>query len=324
MKKIILISLLFFSYFSFSQETFKVGDTIYYNKETITNNKSIANYYSIIKNIKRISDDNIKFQMVGYIKDEKSSNYILYSDYITNYAESRIAEGFQRFYHKNGVKSSEGIIKKGVSVGIWKHWYDNGQQMDERIIPENIVLAKKHKNYTLKNFWDKNGKQTIINGNGSFVLRRDSLTTKGFYKNGVRHGKFSGLIKDRKYFNEYYSNGKMISGISWDINGKEYNYKQVFHSPRYKRGQKSIAKHIVKNFNIPKYAYDNKLEGKILITFRIKKDGNVDEIIITKGVCSESDNEAIRVIKLLDRWKPAKHRGQAVNIRYTLPIKYNL
>lgn len=324
MKKTTIIIILFLTTYSFSQEIFKIGDTIFYHKGTTTKNIHIADYFSVIKSVTQIEKDKEKFEMIGYKKLNDSIGYRLHSEYETNFPQIQTANGFQKFYHKNGKKSSEGIIKKGRSIGLWKHWYDNGQIMDERIIPENKPLSKEHKEYSLKNFWDKNGKQTIIDGNGYFELKKDSIITTGFYKNGVRHGKFSGVIKNRKYFDEYYKNGKMISGISWDAQGNKYKYKQVFNQPQYKDGEKSIANHIIKNFRIPKYAYDNNIYGRILVSFRIRKDGNMDEIRVTKSLCHECDQEALRVIKLLKKWKPASYRGQKVNIKYTLPIKYNL
>lgn len=318
---ITLIAILFYSFIQ--SQNYKVGDTIFYLDRTITNNKSCASYYSIIKQ-KEHFGDNTKYKMVGFKRVKDSTQYLLHSEYETNFAEVQSAEGFQRFYHKNGNISSEGKTKKGQSVGLWKHWYEDGKIMDERLIPERIALSKEDKNYTLKNFWSRDGKQTIINGNGTFELKRDSLFTKGFYKNGKRHGKFSGFIYDRKYFEEYYKNGKLTSGKSWDKDGKEYKYKKVFSQPRYKKGQKSVAEHLIKNFKIPRYAYENNIAGRILLNFRIRKDGKIDKIKVAKKLCDPSDKEAIRVVKMMKNWKAGKHRGQNVNVNYTLPIKYNL
>ncbi len=324
MKKTITMFSLLLTTFLFCQKNHKVGDTIYYRKNVITKNISEADYYSVIKTITKTKINKFKFRLTGYKKLDKSSNYLLHSEYETDYPEIKTAEGFQRFYHKNGVKASEGIAKKGRSVGFWKHWYDNGNIMDEITIPENEALSKKFKHFTIKNFWTRDGQQTIKNGNGSFENKSENSTTKGYYKNGLRHGKFSSTQYGIPYYEEYYKKGKLISGISLDKNGKKYKYNQVFDQPRYKSGQKSISKHIIKNFKIPSSAYENKTFGRILVSFRIKKNGTIDDIKIARGVCPDCDKEAIRVVKLLGKWKPAKSRGQNVNVRYTLPITFNL
>jgi len=324
MKKLYTLTFFLFSFFIQAQEKhYAIGDTIFYYKGTITDDKICSSYYSIIKEKEDIGKEK-KYKMYGFQRLKDTAKYFLHSEYETKFIEVQTSDGFQKFYHKNGNIASEGKTKNGRAIGLWRHWYKDGKIMDERLIPERVPLAKVDKHYTIKNFWNKEGVQTVIDGNGTFELKKDSVTNKGFYKNGKRHGKFSGFINNKKYYEEYYNNGKLISGVSWGENNKKFKYKEVFSNPRYKKGQESIKNLLAKNFDIPKYAYEKKIEGRILISFRVKKDGEIDNIKVAKSLCNPCDDEAIRVVKMMKKWKPAKYRGQHINIRYTLPISYKL
>lgn len=324
MKNILFIFLIVVSTSVFAQQkNFNVGDTIFYSKGVISTKKN-ANYYAIIK-AKDIRNSELAYKMEGYKYYKDTSIFLLNSKYQTYFPENISAEGKQIFYHKNGNISSEGERNKSRPIGKWTYWYDNGKIREERTYHYNQALSKKkYKNFTIDNFWDRKGNQTITNGNGSYEFKNDSILRKGFYKNGKRHGKWIGYNNDRKLYEEYYKDGKIKNGESWDKKGNTYKYKQVYIQPKYKKGQESIKKHIIKNFKVPKYAYENKLYGRILLRFMVEKDGSLSNFKILRSICKPSDDEAIRVLKLMKKWKPGINRGQKVRVKYTLPITYRL
>lgn len=325
MKKTIFTLILLTTLTTFSQkQNFSVGDTLFYSKGLLAN-KNCATYFAIIKE-KNIRDSEFIYRMEGHKRSKDSTIFFLNSKYQTRYPEVISAIGKQTFYHKNGIKSSEGErTSKAKPIGKWTHWYDSGNIREERTFHYNKALSKKkYKGYTIDNFWDRNGKQTITNGNGSYEFKKDSILRKGFYKNGKRHGKWIGYNNDRKLYEEYYKDGKIKEGKSWDKTGKIYKYKQAFIQPRYKKGQESIRKHLIKNFNIPKYAYENNISGRILLSFTVEKNGSLSNIEVARSVCKPADNEAIRVLKLMKKWKPGVSRGQKVKSKFTLPISYKL
>ena len=54
------------------------------------------------------------------------------------------------------------------------------------------------------------------------------------------------------------------------------------------------------------------------------KEGNVEEVTVFKGVDPHLDAEALRVIKMMPKWKPGKHEGKEVNVKCTIPVGFRL
>lgn len=74
------------------------------------------------------------------------------------------------------------------------------------------------------------------------------------------------------------------------------------------------------NFRYPNIQGDCSIQGKIVVTFTVNEDGNLSDIKVKKSVYSDLDKEAVRVVKSMPSWIPAKQNGKAVKSRYTLPV----
>lgn len=86
----------------------------------------------------------------------------------------------------------------------------------------------------------------------------------------------------------------------------------------------NIMKHIGKNFEFPELARQMGIQGKVYVNFVIEKNGKVSNVTIARGVDKLIDDEAMRVIKLLPTFTPAKQRGKPVRMQYTVPINARL
>jgi len=65
-------------------------------------------------------------------------------------------------------------------------------------------------------------------------------------------------------------------------------------------------------------------EGQVLISFVVNLDGNTDKIKIERGLCPSCDEEVIRVLKSLPKWKPGEKEGKKVDVKFYLPIEFKL
>jgi len=94
--------------------------------------------------------------------------------------------------------------------------------------------------------------------------------------------------------------------------------------PEYPGGQAEMIKFIIKNIEYPTIAQENNISGKVYVRFVVEKDGNISDIKVVRGVSPELDQEAIRVIKMMPKWKPGTQRGEPVRVTFTLPINFTL
>lgn len=105
---------------------------------------------------------------------------------------------------------------------------------------------------------------------------------------------------------------------------KEVIYTVVQQMPEYRGGQMEMAKYIQKNIQYPQIAKDAGLNGKCFLKFVVDTTGTIGEVQILKGVpgCKECDEEAIRLIKSMPKWKPGKQNGKPVSVYYTYPVNF--
>lgn len=94
--------------------------------------------------------------------------------------------------------------------------------------------------------------------------------------------------------------------------------------PEFPGGNQALFKYISTNIKYPPQSMENGIQGKVYISFVIEKNGEITNVKNLRGINSELDNEAIRVIKNMPHWKPGMQNGKAVRTRYTLPIMFKL
>ena len=83
---------------------------------------------------------------------------------------------------------------------------------------------------------------------------------------------------------------------------------------------------IGKNINYPQSAIEDQIQGKCYVNFVIDRGGNISDVRVAKGVpgCPECDKEAIRVVRMMPKWKPGKKNGTDVKSRFMVPVNYKL
>ena len=95
--------------------------------------------------------------------------------------------------------------------------------------------------------------------------------------------------------------------------------------PSYPGGEGALMKYLHDNTKYPQMAIENGVEGKIFVQFVVDWEGNIRDVQTTgahKGAGLEE--EAMRVVKKMPRWKPGKQNGQAVTVRFNLPISFSI
>lgn len=90
--------------------------------------------------------------------------------------------------------------------------------------------------------------------------------------------------------------------------------------------QQKIFAHFAKVQRYPQMAKEAGIQGTVFISFVVDRNGEISKIEVLKGVAGgkELEEEAIRMVKSLPKFKPGRQRGQPVSVRYTVPIKFVL
>ncbi len=102
-----------------------------------------------------------------------------------------------------------------------------------------------------------------------------------------------------------------------------YGYYSIEEKPEFPEGGvPALLRWIAKNTQYPQTAYDKGIKGKVIIQFIIDAEGNVTGVELISGVNSLLDNEALRVVKSMPRWKPGRQRGKAVRVSFQIPINF--
>ena len=101
-------------------------------------------------------------------------------------------------------------------------------------------------------------------------------------------------------------------------------FEVVEEMPDFPGGQSALMEYLAKNIKYPATAHENGKQGRVIVSFVVKKDGSISDTKVVRGVDPYLDKEAERVITAMPNWKPGKQRGQAVNVRFTVPVTFRL
>ena len=98
----------------------------------------------------------------------------------------------------------------------------------------------------------------------------------------------------------------------------------VEEMPQFPGGQAALLEYLAKNIKYPVVAEENGVQGRVIVTFVVERDGSITDVKVVKSVDPSLDKEAARVVKSMPRWQPGKQNGSAVRVKYTVPVTFKL
>jgi len=102
-------------------------------------------------------------------------------------------------------------------------------------------------------------------------------------------------------------------------------FQVVEEMPEFPGGNgQELMNFINKNIKYPASAHENGVQGRVIVQYIVTKEGDIVEPKVIRGVDPTLDAEALRVIKMMPKWKPGKQRGKAVNVKFTVPVTFKL
>ena len=98
----------------------------------------------------------------------------------------------------------------------------------------------------------------------------------------------------------------------------------VEQMPSVPGGPQALLQYLNNNVKYPVVAQENGVQGRVVISFVVEKDGSVTDVQVAKSVDPSLDKEAQRVVKSMPHWIPGKQNGSAVRVKYVVPVSFKL
>ena len=96
----------------------------------------------------------------------------------------------------------------------------------------------------------------------------------------------------------------------------------VEEMPQFPGGPSALFEYLSKNIKYPVVAEENGVQGRVIVTFVVERDGSITDVKVVKSVDPSLDKEAQRVVKSMPHWIPGKQNGSAVRVKYTVPVTF--
>ena len=165
----------------------------------------------------------------------------------------------------------------------------------------------------------KSAKGTVTDRDGNFRLEvsvgdRIEVMYVGYESYTI--GVSKAYAKDRDYMIALYKEGTERN------NGKVFDVVETM--PQFPGGPQELFSFLSKNIRYPKDAMEGNIQGRVIVTFVVGKDGSINDARVVKSVDPQLDAEALRVINAMPKWTPGTQSGKAVNVKYTVPITFRL
>lgn len=98
----------------------------------------------------------------------------------------------------------------------------------------------------------------------------------------------------------------------------------VEQMPSFPGGPQALLQYLNSNVKYPVVAQENGVQGRVVISFVVEKDGSVTDVQVAKSVDPSLDKEAQRIVKSMPHWIPGKQNGSAVRVKYVVPVSFKL
>jgi antitoxin component YwqK of YwqJK toxin-antitoxin module len=238
---------------------------------------------------------------------------------ISNSLESLKFQGSYVVFYPNGHKMLVRNYEKGEPIGDEIQYYPNGK----------LYLVRSHGNkgkVFLKQFNDSTGNVLAENGKGKWKEYNENFSAikgEGGIDNGVEDGTWRGKVNDSVNFESVFNKGKLISTFKTYKNKPIADaYSKVDVAPEFPGGFTAFDIFLKKNVRPPAIAREDGIQGKVIISYVVEKEGNITNIKVVRGIGGGCEEEAIRVIISSPPWKPGMLDGKVVRTISSVSINF--
>ena len=117
---------------------------------------------------------------------------------------------------------------------------------------------------------------------------------------------------------------QIIPAVTIGDTNKEEVYVVVEEMPKFPGGDSALHMYLCMNLCYPDAARENEIEGVVVISFTVEKDGLINNIRVLRDIGGGCGEAAVEAVKKMPKWEPGRQRGKAVRTQFNLPIKFQL
>ena len=270
----------------------------YYNEGWELVGREAAMYY---RNWQKTGD---KYEIHDYYKNGTP----LLTGYLTTLTDNFWAERIGHFVYFDkgtGATIAEGEYKSGRKSGTWKYYNTNTHKLDKEVSYTADLVTRER-------VFSGDGK-TVANVSDYQLGKRVRLIE--CYDNGTKKKETEYNGKDIKFEKCF---GVTGADTACKIEETKHLVEQM-PSPGY-----DMNAYLTDNLHYPGLARRLGTTGRVLVEFEVLEDGSIIDVLIRSCVNPAIDDEAIRVIAAMPKWKPGMQNGKPVKVMYTQPITFAL
>lgn len=166
-----------------------------------------------------------------------------------------------------------------------------------------------------------------ITANGSIYIKIDSVKMKE--EKITWQTNPDGVILEDLFFQLQSDSLKYDELVNWNPNEESvYNevneIDKVDEKPSFPGGESAMKSYLNSNVKYPDVAQENGVQGRVIVESIIEKDGSMSDVKVIRSVDPSLDREALRVVKAMPKWTPAKLKGIPVRTKCTTPVVFRL
>lgn len=131
------------------------------------------------------------------------------------------------------------------------------------------------------------------------------------------------VLKDKAATDKYGEKGK--NGVV-EITMKKSSdvFTLVEEMPEFPGGVEALKAYVASSLQYPTIALENRIQGRVFVSFVVGKNGSVTNAKLTRGVDPALDKEALRIVQSMPNWNPGKQNGEYVEVAYEMPINFKI
>jgi TonB family protein len=219
---------------------------------------------------------------------------------VTQITDQNSGRGHQKDFFLTGETRQESNFSKVDSVrdGSATKWYKNGQA-------ESKMTYAKGKQHGKQEAWYENGQQKWV---ANYDMGKLDGEVKSYHAN------------QKLKRTDIYRQGKLVNGQCFNEEGVPVPHYLFEVMPEFPGGQKAMFRFLANNIQIPKDMQKAKQNGKIILSFVISREGQVEHIKVVKTTHESLAVNAVQMLQAMPRWKPGVQDGESMPVKFTVPF----